>query len=104
MREITGKDDYIGMDFVGVRAHESLARSKYDYENFGKKQRGQYSFNPILEWTSAEIWLYIFLNHLSINETYKKEILVQDACSVQWEEGQAIISEETPMLIRLTSM
>lgn len=72
MREITGKDDYIGMDFVGVRAHESLARSKYDYENFGKKQRGQYSFNPILEWTSAEIWLYIFLNHLNINATYKK--------------------------------
>lgn len=71
MREITGKDDYIGMDFVGVRAHESLARSKYDYENFGKKQKGQYSFNPILEWTSAEIWLYIFLNHLSINNAYK---------------------------------
>jgi 3''-phosphoadenosine 5''-phosphosulfate sulfotransferase (PAPS reductase)/FAD synthetase and related enzymes len=72
MREITGKDDYIGMDFVGVRAHESLARSKYDYENFGKKQKGQYSFNPILEWTSAEIWLYIFLNHLNINDAYKK--------------------------------
>lgn len=72
MREITGKDDYIGMDFVGVRAHESIARSRYDYENFGKKQRGQYSFNPILEWTSAEIWLYIFYNHLYINETYKK--------------------------------
>lgn len=72
MREITGKDDYIGMDFVGVRAHESLARSKYDYENLGKKQRGQYSFNPILEWTSAEIWSYIFLNHLNINAAYKK--------------------------------
>lgn len=72
MREITGKDDYIGMDFVGVRAHESLARSKYDYENLGKKQRGQYSFNPILEWTSAEVWLYIFLNRLNINAAYKK--------------------------------
>lgn len=72
IREITGKDNYIGMDYVGVRAHESVARSKYDYENFGKKQKGQYSFNPILEWTSAEIWLYIFFNHLYINETYKK--------------------------------
>ena len=72
MREITGKDDYIGMDFVGVRAHESLARSKYDYENLGKKQKGQYSFNSILEWTSAEVWLYIFLNHLTINAAYKK--------------------------------
>ena len=60
------------MDLVGVRAHESIARSKYNYEDFGKKQKGQYSFNPILEWTSAEIWLYTFKNHLAINETYKK--------------------------------
>lgn len=72
MREITGKDNYTGMDFVGVRAHESVARSKYSYENFGKKQKGQHSFNPILEWTSAEIWLYIFANNIFINETYKK--------------------------------
>ena len=72
LREITGKDNYVGMDFVGVRAQESLARSKYTYENFGKKQKGQYSFNPILEWTSAEIWLYIFKNHIHINDAYKK--------------------------------
>lgn len=72
MREITGKNDYLGMDFVGVRSHESIARSKYDYENFGKKQKGQYSYNPILEWTSAEVWLYIFANNIYINEAYKK--------------------------------
>ncbi len=72
MREITKKVDYIGMDFVGVRAHESATRSRYDYENFGKKQKGQYSYNPILEWTSAEIWLYIYMNDVPINETYKK--------------------------------
>lgn len=72
MRELTGKDDYVGMDFVGVRAHESVTRSKYDYENFGKKQKGQYSYNPILEWTSAEIWAYIFANDILVNEAYKK--------------------------------
>lgn len=72
MREITGKDNYIGMDFVGVRAHESVTRSKYDYENFGKKQKGQYSYNPILEWTAAEVWLYIFANNIVVNEAYKK--------------------------------
>lgn len=72
MREITGKNNYVGLDFVGVRKEESLARSKYDYENFGKKQKGQYSFNPILDWTSAEIWLYIFGNGLYVNEAYKK--------------------------------
>lgn len=72
MREVVGKNDYVGMDFVGVRAHESATRSKYDYENFGKKQKGQYSFNPILEWTSAEVWLYIYSNEIYVNEAYKK--------------------------------
>ena len=28
--------------------------------------------NSILEWTSAEIWLYIYANDVLINETYKK--------------------------------
>lgn len=72
LREITGKKDFVGMDFVGVRAHESVTRSKYNYEDFGKKQKGQYSFNPILEWTSAEIWLYLYIHNITINEAYKK--------------------------------
>jgi phosphoadenosine phosphosulfate reductase len=72
LREVTGKDNYIGLDFVGVRAQESVARSDYKYENYGKKQKGQYSHNSMLEWTSAEIWLYIYANKVIINETYKK--------------------------------
>ena len=72
LREITGKNDYVGMDYVGVRKHESVARSEYEFENFGKKQKGQFSYNPILEWTSAEIWLYLFRYNLPINGAYKK--------------------------------
>lgn len=72
LREIAGKNDYVGLDFVGVRAHESINRSKYAFENYGKKQKGQYSHNSILEWTSAEVWLYIYANDVLINETYKK--------------------------------
>ncbi len=72
MREITGKSDYVGLAFVGVRKHESVARSRYDEENYGKKQKGQYSHNPILEWTSAEVWLYIYAHNLIVNEAYKK--------------------------------
>ena len=72
LREVTGKNDYIGLDFVGVRAQESVARSTYEYENYGAKQQGQYSHNSILEWTSAEIWLYIYANDLLVNESYKK--------------------------------
>jgi phosphoadenosine phosphosulfate reductase len=70
--EILNKKNYRGMDFVGVRAHESTARSTYDYENYGKKQKGQYSHNSILDWSSVEIWLYIFSNKLIINNAYKK--------------------------------
>lgn len=72
IREVLGKRDYTGMDFVGVRAHESISRSEYDYENYGKKQKGQYSFNPLLEWSSAEVWLYIFFRGLVVNDAYKK--------------------------------
>lgn len=72
MREITGKENYTGLDYVGVRKHESLARSTYEYENYGKKQKGQHSFNPLLEWTSAEIWLYMYSRNLFINKAYIK--------------------------------
>ena len=72
MREITGKENYTGLDYVGVRRHESVARSTYEYENYGKKQKGQHSFNPLLEWTSAEIWLYMYARNVFINEAYKK--------------------------------
>ncbi len=72
LREITGKDDYTGLAFVGVRAHESATRAGYEYENYGKKVEGQYDFYPILEWTSAEVFLYSYANDLYINETYKK--------------------------------
>jgi phosphoadenosine phosphosulfate reductase len=72
LREVTVKNDFVGLDFVGVRAQESVTRSTYTYENYGAKQKGQYSHNSILEWTSAEIWLYIYANDLLINEAYKK--------------------------------
>ena len=72
LREVTGKDDYKGLAFVGVRAHESATRAEYEYENHGKKVKGQYDFYPILEWSSAEVFLYVYANGICINETYKK--------------------------------
>jgi len=71
IREIIGKVDYKGLAFVGVRKHESLKRSEYEYENYNKKQKGQHFHNSILEWTSAEIWLYIYSQNLIINKAYK---------------------------------
>ena len=72
IRKILGKPDFVGADFVGVRAQESVRRSEYEVENFGMKQRGQHSHNSILEWSSAEVWLYIFMHGLPINACYKK--------------------------------
>jgi phosphoadenosine phosphosulfate reductase len=72
LREITGKDNYKGLAFVGIRAQESVNRSEYVYFNDGKKTKGQFSHNSILEWTSAEIWLYIYANDVVINKAYKK--------------------------------
>lgn len=60
------------MAFIGVRASESLARSEYEYISLGEKHKGQYSCNPILEWNSAELFLYIYANNLVLNECYKK--------------------------------
>ena len=72
LREILKKPDFIGMAFVGVRADESFARSKYDHVSYGEKHKGQYSCNAIFEWNSAEIFLYIYANKLVLNEAYKK--------------------------------
>lgn len=56
---------------TGVRGDESVARSDYDELSLGKKLSGQYSFHPILNWSSAEVFLYIFMNKLLMNEAYK---------------------------------
>lgn len=72
LRKITGIHDFTGMAFIGVRASESVARSSYDYISLGEKHKGQYSCNPILDWNSAELYMYIYSEKLYINEAYKK--------------------------------
>lgn len=72
LREITEKNNVSEMAFVGVRRDESLKRSNYDYVSLGTKHLGQYSCNPILEWNSAEIYIYLYQNGLQINDAYKK--------------------------------
>lgn len=72
LRDITGKRDFTGMAFTGVRAEESLARSNYDSVNDGRKHSGQMSCHAILDWNSAELYSYIFYRKLLLNEGYKK--------------------------------
>lgn len=72
LRELLGIADFRGMAYVGVRGDESLARSKYEYVSFEGKHKGQYSCNAIIDWNSAEIFLYTFTQKLIFNEAYKK--------------------------------
>lgn len=71
LRKLTSKPNFRGMAFTGIRGDESASRSQYDSLNFGEKHKGQYSFHVILEWSSAEVFLYIYSHDLLLNETYK---------------------------------
>lgn len=72
LRELTGKPNFTGMAFIGVRASESISRSEYDYVSLGEKHKGQYSCNPILEWNSAELYMYIYAENIYLSDAYKK--------------------------------
>lgn len=72
LREVLQKPDFTGMVFTGVRGDESLSRSEYDAISYGGKHSGQYSCHPILEWNTAELFLYIYENGLTFNNAYKK--------------------------------
>jgi phosphoadenosine phosphosulfate reductase len=72
LRELTGKPNFTGMAFIGIRGSESLSRSDYDYVSIGEKHKGQYSCNPILDWNSAELYTYIYSRDIPLNEAYKK--------------------------------
>ncbi len=69
--EIHGMTKIHAMMITGVRSDESVARSNYDELSIGKKLPGQYSYHPLLEWSSAEIYLYIYMQKLPFNEAYK---------------------------------
>lgn len=72
LREYLGKSNFKGMAFTGIRAEESQARSTYEMVSFSKKHSGQDSCHPILNWNTAELYLYIFANNLPMNIAYKK--------------------------------
>ena len=72
LREFTENPRFRGMAFTGIRGDESASRSEYEDVSIGEKVRGQYSCHPILEWNSAELFLYIYDRNLILNDAYKK--------------------------------
>ena len=59
------------MVFDGVRAEESDARSTYTMISDGNKHAVQFNCSPILEWSSCELFLYIFKYGLLFNKLYR---------------------------------
>lgn len=72
LRQVTNNPYFRGLAFTGIRGDESASRSEYDTISLGEKVKGQYSCHPILDWNTAELFLYIFEHNLILNEAYKK--------------------------------
>lgn len=97
LSEITGKDTK-AVVFDGVRAEESLRRSKYTEVGEGVKNIQQINCHAILKWSSSEIFVYALKNNVLLNEAYKKGIY-RVGCKVcpmsaKWQD--ALISFNYP--------
>lgn len=58
--------------FDGVRAEESVSRSSRSRIGRNVKHNKIINVSPLLEWNATEIYLYILLNGLPVNEAYRK--------------------------------
>lgn len=67
----TGKQPYV-MAFEGVRAEESDKRASYGRIGKGVKHSNVLNVRPIFDWSATEVWLYLLLYGLPINEAYRK--------------------------------
>lgn len=72
LRDYLKNKKFKGLAFTGVRGDESESRSEYEEVSLGEKVKGQYSCHPILDWNTAELFLYIYKNKLLLNDAYKK--------------------------------
>ena len=58
--------------FDGVRAEESPSRSSRSRIGKNVKHNKIINVSPILEWNATEIYIYLLLNGLPVNEAYRK--------------------------------
>lgn len=65
----------------GVRREESNKRSTYERIGKGVKHTLVTNVRPVLNWNATEIWLYLFLRKLPINQSYRNG-LTRVGCSV----------------------
>jgi len=72
LREITRDYDAKAVVFDGVRKEESTARAMYDAIGEGVKNINQINASPILEWGTAEIYLYLLKHKILLNDLYRE--------------------------------
>lgn len=73
LKEIVGKGKQPNaVLFDGVRAEESQARSSRSKIGKNVKHNKIINASPILEWNATEVYLYILINRLPVNEAYRK--------------------------------
>lgn len=70
MFKVEGNKQAHVLAFDGVRAEESQRRESYQRVGKGKHTY-VYNAHPILNWNSAEIFLYLFRHNLPINAAYR---------------------------------
>lgn len=98
LRQLTGQKDIKAVVFDGVRAEESMQRSSYIELSEGKKHVNQINCSPILEWNSAELYLYILQRDILLNQAYRKG-LFRVGCAVcpmssKWWDGITSITNK----------
>ncbi|HHW21154.1 phosphoadenosine phosphosulfate reductase family protein [Thermodesulfovibrio thiophilus] len=76
-----GKNNPRVLVFEGVRREESNKRSTYERIGKGVKHTLVTNVRPVLNWNITEIWLYLFLRKLPINQSYRNG-LTRVGCSV----------------------
>lgn len=73
LKEIVGKGKQPNaILFDGVRAEESASRSSRSRIGKNVKHNKIINVSPILEWSATEIYLYILLHKLPVNEAYRR--------------------------------
>lgn len=85
----TGKQPNV-LAFEGVRSEESEKRSEYERVGVGVKHNNVLNVRPIFEWNTTEVYLYILLHNLAMNEAYRNGVS-RVGCSIcpfssEWSE------------------
>ena len=70
IQRLTGKDNKVVV-LDGVRAEESLRRSKYEEIGDGVKNSQQINCHAILRWSSAEVFTLLLGENLLMNDAYR---------------------------------